>query len=144
MKAEVVQVRGITFVGKAGSGHWATMDGSSNFGGSEGANTPKELLLNALGGCTGADVASILNKMKEKVHRFEISLEAETSEEHPKVFTQIHLTYKFWGEDLKEENISKAISLSQEKYCSVSAMLKKTVDITYSHEINSTVKEEYV
>jgi putative redox protein len=141
MQAEVVQVRGITFIGKAGSGHWATMDGSSNFRGSEGANSPKELLLNALGGCTGADVASILYKMKEKISRFEISLNADVSEEHPKVFTKIHLTYKFWGEDLKEENISKAISLSQEKYCSVSAMLKNSVDITYSHEINSNGKD---
>jgi putative redox protein len=137
MEAEVVQVRGITFVGKAGSGHWATMDGSKEFRGSEGANSPKELVLSALGGCTAADVASILYKMKEKINRFEIALNAEVSEEHPKVFTNIHLTYKFWGKVLKEENIVKAISLSQEKYCSVSAMLKKTVNITYSHEINS-------
>jgi len=136
MKAEVVQVRGITFIGKSGSGHWATMDGSSDFRGSEGATSPKELVLTALGGCTGADVASILHKMKEKINRFEINLDAETSDEHPKVFTTIHITYKFWGENLKEENISKAISLSQEKYCSVSAMLKKSVEITYSHAIN--------
>jgi putative redox protein len=136
MKAEVVQVRGVTFIGKAGSGHWAAMDGSKEFRGSEGATTPKELVLTALGGCTGADVASILYKMKEKVHRFEIDLEAETADEHPKVYTKIHITYKFWGEDLKEENIIKAISLSQDKYCSVSAMLKKSTSITYSHHIN--------
>ena len=65
MKAEVVQVRWITFVGKADSGHWVTMDGSSKFQGSESASTPKELVLTALGGCTAADVASILAKMKE-------------------------------------------------------------------------------
>ena len=137
MIAEVVQVRGVTFIGKAGSGHWTMMDGSKEFHGSEGSSTPKELVLTALGGCTGADVASILFKMKEKISRFEINLEAETSEEHPKVFTKIHLTYNFWGENLKEENISKAISLSQEKYCSVSAMLKPSVDITYSQQIHS-------
>jgi putative redox protein len=136
MEAEVVQVRGITFVGKSGSGHWATMDGSADFRGSEGASSPKELVLTALGGCTGADVASILYKMKEKINRFEINLNAEISEEHPKVFTKIHLTYNFWGEDLKEENIAKAITLSQEKYCSVSAMLKKSVNITCSHQLN--------
>jgi putative redox protein len=137
MNAEVVQVRGITFAGKAGSGHWALMDGSAKFRGSEGANSPKELVLVGLGGCTGADVTSILHKMREKIKRFEINLDAETASEHPKVFTKIHITYKFWGKDLKPENIEKAISLSQEKYCSVSAMLKKSIPITYSHEINS-------
>lgn len=136
MKAEVVQVRGITFIGKAGSNHWTTMDGSSEFRGSEGASAPKELVLTALGGCTGADVASILYKMKENVSRFEISLDAEVADEHPKIYTNIHLTYKFWGKNLKEENISKAISLSQDKYCSVSAMLKKSVNITFSYQMN--------
>jgi len=136
MIAEVVQVRGITFIGKAGSGHWASMDGSADFRGSEGASSPKELVLIGLGGCTGADVTSILHKMREKIDRFEMNLDAEVASEHPKVFTNIHITFKFWGNDLKEENIEKAISLSQEKYCSVSAMLKKAVTITYSHEIN--------
>jgi putative redox protein len=140
MKAEVVQVRGITFIGKADSGHWATMDGSPDFLGSDAASSPKQLVLIALGGCTGADVASIVHKMREKVSRFEMNLEAETAEEHPKVFTKIHIAYKFWGDNLKEENIAKAISLSQEKYCSVSAMLKKAVTITYSHEINQDDK----
>ena len=91
MESEVVQVRGITFIGKSGSGHWVTMDGSSDFRGSEGANSSKELVLTALGGCSGADVASILYKMKEKISRFEINLNAETSDEHPKVFTKIHM-----------------------------------------------------
>jgi putative redox protein len=136
MNAEVIQIRGITFAGKAGSGHWAIMDGSADFKGSEGANSPKELVLIGLGGCTGADVTSILSKMREKIDRFELNIDAETATEHPKVFTQIHITYKFWGRDLKSENIAKAISLSQDKYCSVSAMLKKAVTITHSYEIN--------
>ena len=135
MNAEVVQIRGITFAGKAGSGHWTIMDGSADFRGSEGASSPKELVLIGLGGCTGADVLSILYKMRENINRFEMNIDAETAVEHPKVFTQIHLTYKFWGKDLKSENIDKAISLSQEKYCSVSAMLKKAVTITYSYEL---------
>lgn len=136
MKAEVVQVRGITFIGKAGSGHWATMDGSPEFRGSAGASSPKELVLTALGGCTGADVASILYKMKENIQRFEISLDADVSEEHPKVFTEIRIVYKFWGENLRESNIAKAITLSQDKYCSVSAMLKPAVNVVCTHEIN--------
>ena len=136
MKAEVVQVRGLTFVGKAASGHWIPMDGPADFKGSDAATRPKELLLISLGGCTGADVASILDKMKENIADFAIDIDAESATEHPKVFTKIHITYKFWGEELKESNIEKAIFLSQDKYCSVSAMLKKTVEITHSYEIN--------
>ncbi len=136
MNAEVVQVRGITFVGKASSDHWVSMDGPADFQGSDSATRPKELILIGLGGCTGADVASILHKMREKITRFEINLEAESASEHPKVFTKIHISYRFWGEDLKKENIEKAIDLSQEKYCSVTAMLKDAVTITHSYELN--------
>jgi len=140
MNAEVLQVRGITFVGKAASGHWVSMDGPADFQGSDSATRPKELVLIGLGGCTGADVASILQKMREKVNRFEINLDAEVATEHPKIFTKIHITYKFWGDDLKTENIEKAISLSQEKYCSVTAMLKDAVTITHSYKINPDIE----
>ena len=136
MKANVVQVRGITFTGKAESNHWVAMDGPSDFKGSDAGSRPKELVLIGLGGCTGADVAAMLSKMKEKTERFEIDIDAESATEHPKIFTKIHLTYKFWGENLNQGNLEKAIKLSQEKYCSVSAMLKKTVEITHSFEIN--------
>ena len=136
MNTEVVQVRGLTFVGRAGSGHWIPMDGPVDFKGSDSATRPKELLLISLGGCTGADVASILNKMREKISQFKIDIEAKTATEHPKVYTKIHLTYKFWGDELKEANIKKAIELSQDRYCSVTAMLQKAVEITHSFEIN--------
>ena len=136
MSTEILQVRGLTFVGRSNSGHWIPMDGPADFNGSDSAVRPKELLLIGLGGCTGADVASILNKMREKISNFKIDIDAEVAEEHPKVYTKIHLTYKFWGNDLKEENIKKAINLSQDRYCSVSAMLKKAVEITHSYEIN--------
>lgn len=136
MKANVLQVKGITFTGKAESNHWVTMDGPADFQGCDAGTRPKELLLIGLGGCTGADVASILAKMKEKIQRFELELEADVSTEHPKVFTKIHIKYKFWGENLNQGNLEKAITLSQEKYCSVSAMLKKSVEITHSMAIN--------
>ena len=112
------------------------MDGPSDFKGSDAGTRPKELLLIGLGGCTGSDVAAMLSKMKEQTDRFEIDLDAETATEHPKVFTKIHITYKFWGEKLNQSNLEKAIKLSQEKYCAVSAMLKKAVDISHSIEIN--------
>jgi putative redox protein len=136
MEAKIIQVKGITFIGKTDSKHWVPMDGPAEFQGSDAAIRPKELILISLGGCSGSDVASILNKMREKVHRFEIDIRAESATEHPKVFTKIHIIYKFWGEDLKQNNIEKAINLSQERYCSVSAMLRAAVDITHSYEIN--------
>lgn len=136
MSTEILQVRGLTFVGRSNSGHWIPMDGPADFNGSDSAVRSKELVLIGLGGCTGADVASILNKMRENISDFKIDIDAEVAEEHPKVYTKIHLTYKFWGNDLKEENIKKAINLSQDRYCSVSAMLKKAVEITHSYEIN--------
>lgn len=136
MKANVVQVKGITFIGKAKSNHWVSMDGPSDFQGSDGATRPKELILIGLGGCTGADVASILGKMRENLDRFEIDIDAESANEHPKVFTKIHMIYKFWGENLNKSNLEKAINLSQERYCSVSAMLKKSVEITHSLDVN--------
>lgn len=138
MKSEVIQVKGITFVGKGGSGHWIPMDGPPDFQGSDAASRPKELILIGLGGCTGADVASILYKMKEHVERFEIEIEAESANEHPKVFTKIHILYKFWGQKLKKENLDKAISLSQDRYCSVSAMLRKACEITHTFTVNPT------
>jgi putative redox protein len=136
MDAKVIQVEGITFVGKTDSNHWVPMDGPPEFQGHNAAIRPKELILLSLGGCSASDVASILHKMREKVHRFEIDLQADLANEHPKVFTKIHITYKFWGEDLKQANIEKAINLSQERYCSVTAMLRATVEITHSYEIN--------
>lgn len=137
MKAKAINIKGVTFIGKAESNHWIAMDGPEEFQGSDAANRPKELVLIGLAGCSGSDVSSILSKMRESVTKFEIDVDAQSATEHPKVFTKIHMTYQFWGTNLKKENLEKAISLSQEKYCSVSAMLKSSVDISYSININN-------
>jgi putative redox protein len=136
MDAKVVQVSGITFIGKSQSNHWIAMDGPEEFKGSNAATRPKELILTALGGCSGSDVASIMAKMRQNVMRFEIDLTAEVASEHPKVFTAIKMIYKFWGKELQQAKIEKAINITHERYCSVSAMLKKSVDISYTFEIN--------
>lgn len=136
MQAKAINIKGVTFIGKAQSNHWITMDGPEEFQGSDAATRPKELILISLAGCSGSDVSSILSKMRENITRFEIDVDAESATEHPKVYTKIHLTYKFWGSDLNESNIEKAINLSQDKYCSVTAMLKSSVEITHSYEIN--------
>jgi len=135
MQAKAININGVTFIGKGQSNHWIAMDGPEEFKGSNAASRPKELILIGLAGCSGSDISSILSKMKENITRFEIDVDAESSDEHPKVYTKIHLKYRFWGENLNEEKIEKAINLSQDKYCSVSAMLKPTVDITHSVEI---------
>ncbi len=136
-KAYIKQLKGITFVGKTDSNHWITMDGPENFGGSDAGIRPKELLLLGLGGCTGSDVISILSKKRTKLDDFEINIETEVSEEHPQVFTKLHLEYVFYGKDLNTKDIERAIELSQTKYCGVTAMLEKSVEMTHSYKIVS-------
>jgi len=135
MQVKIKQVEGLTFIGKADSNHWVTIDGPKKFNGSEAASRPMELLLISLGSCTGSDVVSILKKKRVDIQKFELNLTAERLETHPKIFTKIHIEYVFTGQNLKHEDIKRAIELSQNKYCPISAMLIKTVDLTYSYEI---------
>ncbi|OGU68703.1 MAG: osmotically inducible protein OsmC [Stygiobacter sp. RIFOXYC12_FULL_38_8] len=134
-KAVVKHIKGVTFMGKADSNHWVTMDGPEEFGGSNAGTRPKELLLLALGGCTGSDVAVILKKKKINVEGFEINLTAEMQETHPQVYTKINVEYVFYGSDIPKEAVERAIELSQKTYCSVTAMLQKAVEITHSYRI---------
>ncbi|MFC2075935.1 OsmC family protein [candidate division KSB1 bacterium] len=135
MEATIVEFQSMGFVGKAGSGHQVVMDAKEEVGGGDGAPRPLELVLIGLGGCTGMDVSSILKKMRIDYDRFEIAASAERAEEHPKTFTKIHMTYRFKGNDLDESKLKRAIELSQDRYCSVSAMLKQAAEITWSLEV---------
>ena len=134
--AKAVQVKGVTFMGITDSNHWVPMDGPIEFGGADAGIRPKELLLLSLIGCTGSDVASILNKMREPYTRFEVVLDGEMTDQHPKVYTKLHITYKVWGEGIKESNLQKAIQLSSQTYCGVTAMLKDSVEISDSYVLN--------
>lgn len=136
-KAFIKQVNGITFAGKTDSNHWVMMDGPEEFGGSNAGIRPKELLLLSLGGCTGADVASILQKKRISLDGYEMNLTADATEDYPQVFTKIHIEYIFYGENINEKDVERAIELSQTKYCGVTAMLKKAMEITYSYKIES-------
>jgi putative redox protein len=133
--AFVKQLRGITLVGKTDSNNWITMDGPENFFGSNAAIRPKELLLLSLGGCTGSDVIAILQKKKANLKGFEINITAEQQEEHPQVYTKIHLEFVFYGKNIQDKDVERAIELSQTKYCSVTVMLQKSVEITHSYKI---------
>lgn len=129
-------MKGVTFMGLGDSKHWVPMDGPESFGGSEAGVRPKELILHALAGCTGSDVASILNKMRVPFTRFEVEVNAEMADTHPKVFTSIEVHYKFWGENLATDKLEKAIDLSENTYCAVNAMLSKTVDVKTRYSVN--------
>lgn len=111
------------------------MDGPEEFGGSNAGIRPKELILISLAGCTGSDVASILSKKKVKLNGFEMNITAEQADEHPQVFTKIHLEYVFYGKNLPLKEIERAIELSQTKYCSVTAMLQKAMPVEHSYRI---------
>lgn len=135
MEVEVKQVEGISFLARADSGHWVVMDGPSDLGGYEAGSRPMELVLIALGGCTGMDVATLLDKMRVEYDHIEIRISASQREEYPKIFSKIHIKYKIFGEKIPEDKVEKAIDKSQNKYCSVSGVLKKSADISYEHEI---------
>jgi len=135
-QAIVMQVNGgVTFTAKGDSGHWVSMDGPEDLGGSNAASRPKELLLFALGGCTGSDVAVILRKKRVPLQGFEMQIKATQTEEHPQVYTDIHVEYIFYGTGVNPADVERAIELSTTKYCPVSAMLKASVNLTHSYRI---------
>lgn len=135
MKAILKSIHDCSFVGKADSNHWVVIDTKKEVSGFDAATHPMELVLLALGSCTGCDVRSILKKKKVQLDDVEIHLDAERSEEHPKVFSKIHLEFVFSGKGLNPIHLERAIELSQLKYCPVSAMLRPTVPISTSFRI---------
>lgn len=133
--AVIKQVDGISLAGRTDSNHWVVMDGPPEFGGSNAGIRPKELLLLALGGCTASDVVSILRKKRVALDDFEVHVSAEQADEHPQVFTKIHLEFVVRGDDIRPDDVARAIELSETKYCSVNAMLRSAVTITSSYRI---------
>jgi putative redox protein len=126
---------GMAFSAETGSGHLLTMDGAPDGGGRNLAPRPMETVLAGTGGCTAYDVVLILKRGRHDVRGCSVKLTAERAEVDPKVFTRIHMHFVVTGQGLKEEAVARAVSLSHEKYCSASAMLAKTAQITTSHEI---------
>jgi putative redox protein len=142
--AYLKHIKGITFVGKSKSNHWVNLDGPEDFGGSYAGNSPKELLLLSLAGCTASDVASILTKKRVNFNNFEVNVTAEVMEEHPKVFTKIDLEYVIHGTDVQPKDVERAIELSQSTYCAVTAMLKKAVEINHTYRIEEINNQSVV
>ena len=128
MEATVTWESGMAFEAEQ-EGQRIPIDVPGPDGASRGVR-PKGLLLAGLGGCTGMDVVSILEKMRVPFEGLAVEVSADQSEDHPRVFTAIRVTYRFKGRDLPMDKLARAVQLSQEKYCGVSAMLGKTAAIT--------------
>jgi putative redox protein len=115
--------------------HTILLDAKHDVGGNDSGPRPKALTMVSLAGCTGMDVISILKKMKVDVKEFNVGVEAELTEEHPKHFTAMHVVYEFVGDHLQEDKLRRAIELSQDKYCGVSASLRKAMNLTWEIRI---------
>lgn len=125
--------QGEQYLGKSQSGHATLMDASAEH---KAGPSPMEVVLSALCGCTSVDVVSILRKKREPLEGLTVSAEAEQAPAPPRTFTKIHLTYRIKGK-VSQKAAEDAVSLSKNKYCSVSKMLEKAATIDYSIEIES-------
>jgi len=135
MKCRIKWLDHRSFVGESASGHSVVMDGAPDAGGRNLGVRPMEMLLLGLGGCTAFDVVSILQKSRQQISDCEVEVEAERADEVPSVFTRIHVHFIVSGRELDRAKVSKAVSLSADKYCSASRMLEKAATITHDFEI---------
>jgi len=138
MKARVKWVEDRTFVGEAGTGHkvaFGTAHGPDRL---KPGPSPMELVLIGTGGCSAYDVVHILEKGRERVEDCVVELDADRAETEPKVFTRIHMHFIVRGRGLKAGKVERAIALSVGKYCSASAMLARTAEITHDFEVVET------
>ena len=126
---------GMAFLAETGSNHAVAMDGAPDGGGRNLAPRPMEMVLAGTGGCTAYDVVVILKKSGQAVTGCEVKLTAERAPADPKVFTRIHMHFVVRGRSLKRNVVEHAIRLSHEKYCSASAMLGKTAEMTRDFEV---------
>lgn len=115
------------------NGHRMTIDSSRDFGGNDEGPRPKSLMLVALGGCTGMDMASILRKMRVPFDGLRVKVDGVITGEHPRHFESMHITYFIKGKDIPADKVELAAKLSQEKYCGVSHSYKASIRLT--HEI---------
>jgi len=130
MKSKVVLKDGMYFLGELG-GFEIPVDADEKVGGQNRGPRPKGLVLTSLVGCTAMDVIALLRKMRAEPAEFSVEAETELTDEHPKIFKTVKVTYYFKGGEVTREKAEKAVKLSQEKYCGVSAMLRKAVPVEY-------------
>jgi len=131
--AKISWVEGALFVAESGSGHTFTMDGAADAGGRDLGARPMEVLLMGMGGCTAIDVVSMLKKQRQDIEGVEVAMTAERADDYPKVYVDVKLVYTVRGRKLNKALVERAVTLSDEKYCSATAMFKKTAKVT--HEV---------
>jgi putative redox protein len=130
-KVNTSWVEGLLFDSLINNEHHVILDAKPESGGSNKGPNPKPLLLTSLAGCTGMDVVALLNKMRVNFSDFTIDVSAELGDEHPKMYQKIHLIYNIRMDEADHDKMQKAVDLSQDKYCGVSAMLKKVCPVTW-------------
>ena len=129
---------GAAFIGLSSSGHTVVFDGPPEGGGRNLGARPMEMLLLSMAACSTYDVVSILKKSRENIAGCTVKISATRAEDHPRIFTDIHLHFVIEGEEIKAKNIERAIQLSAEKYCSASIMLGAMAKITHDYELVPT------
>ena len=142
MKARVHLTEGLTFVAESGSGHAIVVDASPEVGGRDLGPRPMELVLMGTGACSAIDVVLILRKARQSVSGCVVELDAERATDDPKVFTKIHFHFVVTGTGVAPAHVERAIKLSRDKYCSATAMLAKTAQVTTGFEIREAGPRE--
>jgi len=135
MKARIKLADNMTFIAESGSGHGVVVDANPDIGGRDLGPRPMELVLMGTGACSAVDVVLILRRSRQAVTDCVVDLEGERATEDPKVFTRVHFHYVVTGKALSASHVERAIKLSKEKYCSATAMLAHTAEITTDYEI---------
>ncbi len=138
MKARIKWVQDVMFVAESGSGHAVVIDGAPEAGGRNVGCRPMELMLMGLGSCSAFDVVTILRRGREKIVDCVVELAAERAATDPKVFTEIQMKYIVTGVGLDAKKVQRAVDLSAQKYCSATAIMAKTAQITHSYEIRNS------
>ncbi len=133
MKARIKWIEQASFLAESGSGHAVVIDGAPEHGGRNLGIRPMEAVLIGVGACTAFDVVAILKKSRQRVSDCVVELEADRAEQPPKVFTRVRMVYRVSGTDLDPSRVERAVTLSAEKYCSATAMLRDRVEIR--HEV---------
>jgi len=120
------------------NGHKIILDAEPEVGGENRGPRPKPFMLAAIGGCTAMDIISILQKMRVEIEKFNVHVEGDLTEEHPKQYYKMHIIYKFTGKNLPMDKLKKAVKLSEDRYCGVSAVYKKVMELTSEIEVIET------
>lgn len=138
MRATISWQGKVKFLAESGTGHQMVLDGLADHGGENQGPRPMEMLLMGMGGCASFDVMTILKKSRQDITDCRCELTAERADAVPAVFTKIHLHFVVTGNEVRENLVKRAVSLSAEKYCSASIMLAKGgVEISHSYEVQS-------